>query len=111
MYLEGKETRVVIQKVVDDMDQVKRLSFSFCVDIRVQAEPSSQGINYDRTLAGGSLRRIPLLTTTSRAVPIISKQRTGFSMEVSLPNGSPMVHFCGSTENVRTPDLSRADGR
>src|SRR6266852_5631006 len=111
MNLEGKETRVVIQQVADDMDQVKRLSSSFRVDIRVQAKPSLQGINYGRTFADGSLRRIPLLTTTLPAAPIASKQRTGFFKEVSSPNGNPMAHFCGSTENVRCLVLSIAGGR
>jgi hypothetical protein len=111
MCLEGKETRAVIQQVADDMDQVKSLSYSFCVDIGEQAKPSLQGINYDRTFADGSLRRIPLLTTTLPATPIASKQRSGFSKDLFSQNGNPMVHFCGSTENVRFPDLSRADSR
>ena len=110
MYLDGKETRVVIQQVADEMDQVKSQSFSLCVDICVQAKASSQEINYDMTFADGSLRRIPLLTTTLPAPPIANKQRTGFSKEVFSLNGNPMAHFCGSTENVRSPDLSRADG-
>jgi hypothetical protein len=93
------------------MDQVKSYSFSFCVDIGVQAKASLQGISYDSTFVDGSLRRIPQLTTTLPAVPIASKQPNGFSKEVSSPNGNPMGHFCGSTENVRSPDLSRADGR
>jgi hypothetical protein len=93
------------------MDQVKSLSFSFCIDIGVQAKTSLQGINYDKTFTNGSLHRIPLLTTTSPVVPIASKQPSGFSKEVSSPNGSPAAHFCGSTENVRSPDLSRANGR
>jgi hypothetical protein len=77
----------------------------------VQAQASVQGINYDRTFADGSLRRIRLLTTTLRAAPIASEQRSGFSKKVSSPNGNPMGRFCGSTENVRSPDFSRADGR
>jgi len=84
---------------------------TFFVDIVVQAKASAQGINYDRTFAGGSLPRIPLLTTTLPVVPIASKQLSGFSKEVSSTNGNPMGHFCGSTENVRSPDLSRPDGR
>jgi len=72
----------------------------------VQAKAFLQGINYDTTFADGSLRRIPLLTTTLLVVPIASKQRTGFSKEVSSPNGNPKGHFCGSTENVRPSDLS-----
>ncbi len=108
---DGKETRVVIQQIADNMDQVKSLSFSFCVDIGVCANASLQGINYGRTFADGSLRRIPLLTTTLPAAPIASKQRTGFSKEASSPNGNPMAYFCGSTENVRASDLLRADGR
>jgi hypothetical protein len=111
MYLDGKETRVVIQQVADEMDQVKSQSFSLCVDIRVQAKASLQEINYDMTFADGSLRRIPLLTTTLPAPPIANKQRTGFSKEVFSLNGNPMAHFCGSTESVRPSDLSRADGR
>jgi archaellum component FlaC len=71
--LDGKETRVVIQQVADDMDQVKSLSFSFCVDIRVRANASLQGINYDGTFTDGSLPRILPLTITSPAVPIASK--------------------------------------
>ena len=84
---------------------------TFFVDIAVQAKASAQGINYDRTFAGGSLPPIPLSTTTLPVVPIASKQLSGFSKEVSSTNGNPMGHFCGSTENVRSPDLSRPDDR
>jgi hypothetical protein len=41
-------------------------------------------------------------------VPIASKERSGFSKEVSSPNGNLMVRFCGSTENVRSPHISSA---
>jgi hypothetical protein len=102
MYLtliEGKETRVV-------MDQVKRSWSSLCVGIRVQTQAPLQGTNYDRTFSDGSLRRIRLLATILRVVPIASKERSGFSKEVSSPNGNLMVRFCGSTENVRSPDIS-----
>src|SRR5882762_4672773 len=99
MCLEGKETRVV-------MDQVKRPWSSFCVGFGVQTQASTQGINYDRTFANGSLRRIHRLTTTLHVVPIAGKERTGFSKEVSSPNGNLMVRFCGSTESVRSPDIS-----
>ena len=97
--------------MADDMDQVKSCSFSLCVDIVVQAKTSLQGINYDRTFADGSLRRIRLSTTTLPAAPIVSKQRSGFSKGASSPNGNPMAHFCGSMENVRSPGLSKADAR
>ena len=90
------------------MDQVKRSWSSFCVDIGVQTQASSQGTNYDRTFSDGSLRRIHLLTITLHVVPIASNEPNGFSKEVSSPNGSPMVRFCGSTENVRSPDISSA---
>jgi hypothetical protein len=106
--LEGKVTRVAVQQVADDMDQLKRQRFSLCVDIGVQAQSSAQGINYDRTFANGSLRRTPLLTTTLHVVPIASKQRSGFSKEVFSPNGNRMARSCGSTENVRSPDISSA---
>ena len=108
VYPVGKETRVAIQQVADDMDQVKRWSFSFCVDIGVQTQTSSQGTNYGRNFANGSLHRIRLLIRTLHMVPIASKQRTGFSKEVSSPSGNPMVRFCGYTENVRSPDISSA---
>jgi hypothetical protein len=72
----------------------------------VQAQSSSQGINYDRTFANGSLRPIPLLTTTLHVVPIASKEPSGFSKELSSPNGNLMVRYCGSTENVRSPYIS-----
>jgi hypothetical protein len=98
MCLEGKETRVV-------MDQVKRSWSSLCVGIRVQTQAPLQGTNYDRTSSDGSLRRIRLLATILRVVPIASKERSGFSKEVSSPNGNLMVRFCGSTENVRSPDI------
>ena len=63
------------------------------------------------TFANGSLRRIRRLTTTLHVVPIARKQQSGFSKGVSSPNGNLMVLFYGSTENVRSPDLFRADGR
>ena len=90
------------------MDQVKRSWSSFCVGIGVQTQPSSQGINYDMTFANGSLRPIPLLTTTLHVVPIASKEPSGFSKELSSPNGNQMVRSCGSTENVRSPYISGA---
>ena len=74
----------------------------------MQANSSSQGINYDMNFANGSLRPTRLLITTLHVVPIASKERTGFSEEVSSPNGDLMVRFCGSTENVRSPDFSSA---
>jgi hypothetical protein len=40
--LERKETKVVIQQVADDMDQVKSLSFSLCPDVGEQAKASVQ---------------------------------------------------------------------
>jgi hypothetical protein len=76
--------------------------------IGVQAQSSSQGINYDTTFANGSLRRIRLLIKTLHVVLILNKERSGFSKETSSPNGNPMVLFCGSTENVRSPDISNA---
>ena len=88
------------------MDQVKRSWSSFSVGIGAQTQASSQGTNYDRTFLDGSFHRIRLLTTTLHAVPIASKEPSGFSKEVSSPNGNPMVHFCGSTENVRSSDIS-----
>ena len=75
------------------------------------AKVTSQGINYDTTFADGSLHRIPLLTTTLPAALIASKQPSGFSKEVSSPNGNLAAHSCGSMERVRSPDLSRADDR
>ena len=74
----------------------------------VQTQASSQGINYDRTFADGSLHRIRLLTTTLHVVPIASKKQGGFLKGVSSPNGNPMVLSCGSTENVRSPYIFSA---
>jgi hypothetical protein len=74
----------------------------------VQAQSSSQGINYGRTFADGSLRQIRLLITILRVVLIAGKGPSGFSKEVSSPNGNQMVRFCGSTENVRSRDISSA---
>ncbi len=84
------------------MDQVRSSSFSFSLDTGVQTQASSQGTNCARTFAGGSLRRIRLLTTILPVVPITRKHLSGFSVGVSSPNGSPMRHSCGSTENVRS---------
>ena len=88
------------------MDQVKRSWSFYCVDIGVQTQASSQRINYDRVFANGSLHRIRLRTTTLHVVPIASKERIGFLKGVSSPNGNPMGRFCGSTENVRSPETS-----
>ena len=87
------------------------LVFFFCIDIGMQAKASFQGINYNKTFADGSHRQIPLLIITLPAALIASKRPSGFSKEVFSPNGNPMAHFCGYTENVRSPDLSRADAR
>ncbi len=80
----------------------------FYVDIGVEVQASSQGTNYARTFSNGSLCQIRLLTTTLPVVPITRKQRSGFSMGVSSPNGSPMARFCGFTGNVRSSDLPSA---
>ncbi|KAI0265236.1 hypothetical protein BGY98DRAFT_1181612 [Russula aff. rugulosa BPL654] len=77
---EGKETRVAIQRVADDMDQVKRNQLR--QDLRNWLSPSDPSINHNIA-----------------CVPIASKEPSGFSKEVSSPNGNPMVRFCGSTEN------------
>ena len=77
----------------------------------MHAKPSLQGTNYDTTFEDGFLRRIPLLIITLPAALIASKPQSGFSKEVSSPNGNPKDHFYGSTENVRSRDLSRADSR
>ena len=84
--------------------------FFFLHSHGMQAKAFLQGIKYDRTFGDGSLPRIHLLTTTLLVVLIASKQRTGSSKEVSSPNGNPMGHFCGSMGNVRSLDLSRANG-
>src|SRR5260370_21369005 len=97
-----------IQQVADNMDQVRSSSFSFSLDTGVQTQASSQGTNCARTFVGGSLRRIRLLTTILPVGPITRKYLSGFSVGVSSPNGSPMPHSCGSTENVRSPDLPSA---
>ena len=88
----------------------QKFVISFCIDTGMQAKTSLQGINYDTTFINGSLHRIPLLTITLPAVLIASKQPSGFSKEISSLNGNPMAHFCGSTENVHSPHLSRVYG-
>jgi hypothetical protein len=58
MCLESKETRLVIQQVADDMDHVKRLSFSFYVDICRLKHPYRESITAgpsQMALSAGSL--------------------------------------------------------
>ena len=74
----------------------------------MQAQSSSQGINYDRIFANGSPHLIRLLIKTLHVVPIASNQQSGFSKEVSSPNGKSMGRFCGYTESVRSPDIPSA---
>ncbi len=69
----------------------------------MQAQPSSQGINYDRSFVVGSRHQIHLRITISRATPITRELRPGFSKEGRTRNGSQQIpsHYSGFMGNVR----------
>src|SRR6266851_8806258 len=110
---DGKNTRAVMQRAANDVDQVKRLSFANHTDIYVWAQPSMQRTNCDKIFAGGSLLQIHLRTITLLATRTMRELRHGSSREASSRNGSPRVHFFGSMVNVRSSTVSplvRSDG-
>jgi hypothetical protein len=79
--LDGKEAREVIQQAADGVDRMERSWFpnrihAFMLDM--QAQSSSQGVNYDRIFVDGSRHQIHLRITTSHATPITGERRPGF---------------------------------
>ena len=69
----------------------------------MQAQSSSQGVNYDRISVDGSRHQIHLRITISRVTPITREQRPGFSKERRIKNGSQRVpsRYSGFKGNVR----------
>ena len=64
-----------------------------------------QEINCGRAFTNGSPHQTHQGTITSHVVLITRKQRTGFSKAEHIRNGSQMVRFSGSMENVRPVPL------
>src|SRR5713101_7634589 len=69
----------------------------------MQAQPSSQGINYDKIFVDGSRHRIHLRITISRATPITRERRPGFLKEGHIMNGSQQIpsRYSGFMGSVR----------
>ena len=110
MSLGEEQAKLVAQQTADDVEDMKRSSFPTHINSgsgrASSTKLSSQSTNYDRNFADGCLRRIHLLTTTLHVVLTTREKRSGFSKVVSLRDGNPLLHYCGFTENVRSPDLS-----
>jgi hypothetical protein len=73
---------------------------SLTVILDLQTHAPSQGTNYDRSFADGSLLRIPPQTITSRAVLTMRELQRGSFGEIFSKSGSPLVPFFGFTANV-----------
>ena len=62
----------------------------------IQAQPFSQGINYDKISVDGSRHQIHQRITISRVMLITRERRPGFSKEGYIRNGSQQVPNCYS---------------
>src|SRR5713101_7461755 len=71
----------------------------------MQAQSSSQGINYDRIFVDGSRHQIHLRITISRATPITMERQPGFLKEGRIKNGDQQIpgRYSGFMENVCPP--------
>ena len=67
----------------------------------VQAQPSFQGANCDRTFADGSPHQIRLPITILHVALVIREQQIGSLKVVSLESGNWLVPYCGFMESVR----------
>ncbi len=103
MRVDGKETRGVIQRAADGVDRIERSWLPNRILLDMQAQPSLQGINYNRNFVDGSRHRIHLRITISRTTRITRERRPGFSKEGRIMNGSQQVptRSSGFMGNVR----------
>ena len=105
-YPDGKEVKLVVQQTATatqqtatDVDQVKRLSFSFIS--ATESHPYFKAPNCAKAFTDGSPHRIPQLTITSHALLITKKRLLGSFKAASFRTGSQRDHFFGFMENVR----------
>ena len=106
--LDGKEARGVIQQAADGVDRIERSCYRTAFMLDMQAQSSSQGVNYDRISVDGFPHQIHLRITISRVVPITRERRPGFSKEARIKNGSQQIpsRYSGFMENVRRSDAA-----
>ena len=79
----------------------------------IQAQSSSQGVNYDTIFVDGSLHQIRRRIITLHVVLITREPQPGFFKAAYIMNGNLHLRFSGSMENVRTcptPYLTPPDG-
>jgi hypothetical protein len=107
MWLDGKESRVVIQQTASDVDQVKREQCPSLGHAEQARSVILQETNHDRIFVDGSPHPIPLQTTTLHVVLTTREQPTGSFRAAYSRAGSPLVRCCGFMENVRCSRLSR----
>ena len=67
----------------------------------MQAQPSTQAINYDRIFVDGYPHQIHPRTITLRAMFITREPQLGSLKEAYIVNGNQHLRFSGSMENVR----------
>ena len=89
-----------MQQTATEVDQVKRMSSQNRIDTRNVAQPSSQGINCDKTFIDGSPHQIRPRTITLPVALITREPQLGSFKAVYLINGNPHLRFSGSMENV-----------
>jgi hypothetical protein len=89
--------------VDDRVDRMERSWFRTAFMPDMQAQLSSQGINYDRIFVDGSRHQIHPRITISRVTPITRERRPGFSKEGRIRNGNRQVPtlYSGFMGNVR----------
>ena len=89
-----------VRRIVDDVDQVKRLLSDF-ITANYRALPILQGTNCGKAFTNGSPHPIPQRIITLHAVLITRRQHLGSFKAASFRSGSQPAHFFGFTENVR----------
>jgi len=113
-HLDGRETKMAMQRTANDVDQIKRSSSPNLTGIdRTILRIPFRGDNYERASTNGSLLQTHRRIITSHVVLITRKQQTGSSKAEYTRNGSQQVRFSGSMENVRPvlfPLPIRSDG-
>ena len=95
----GVDSRVA--GVGDNVNQVKRMSSPNRIDTWNVAQPSSQGINYDKIFVDGSPHQIPPRIITLPVVVITREPQHGSFKAAYIMNGNLHLRFSGSRENVR----------
>src|SRR6266404_3613614 len=96
-----KDDRAVTQQTADGVDWTKRSWSLNRVHVDVQAQSSSQGINYERIFINGFRHQTHLRITMSRVTAITKERQPGFLKTGHIRNGRVPTRSSGFMEIVR----------